>query len=184
MSTYFHRGWQFIGLLAADLCMWAVTYWYCWRPFVPHAHGSYESPTPFSSFPLTLLPLCRIMSSRNNRTWPRWVWYSVFAHAVNDPVSEYGASAHYAAPNEALDMTDDTQELTPSWEWLLFITTLTPGHLVYWYQSFGNTCWFHLRGIRVSSKLWDFRFLHQCFWGFISSGIWGCVTGSVLANFS
>jgi hypothetical protein len=63
---------------------------------------------------------------------------------------------------------DDTQELTPSWKWPQFKTTMTPGHLLYRYWSFGNTCWFHLHGRRVSSILWDFRFLHQCFWGFIS----------------
>jgi hypothetical protein len=29
-------------------------------------------------------------------------------------VSDFGSSAHYAAPNEALNMMDDMQELTPS----------------------------------------------------------------------
>lgn len=33
---------------------------------------------------------------------------------VNDLVSEFHSSAHYAAPNEALNMMDDMQELTPS----------------------------------------------------------------------
>lgn len=61
---------------------------------------------------------------------------------------------------------------------------LTPGHLLYMYQSFGNTCWFHLRGRRVSSKLWDFRFSHQYSWGFLSSGMWGYVIGWGLTDFS
>jgi hypothetical protein len=38
----------------------------------------------------------------------------VSSHALNDSVSDRGASARYAAPNEALDMMDDMQELTPS----------------------------------------------------------------------
>jgi hypothetical protein len=38
----------------------------------------------------------------------------VSSHALNDSVSDFGASARYAAPNEALDMMDDMQELTPS----------------------------------------------------------------------
>jgi len=33
---------------------------------------------------------------------------------VNDTVSDFGATARYAAPNEALDMMEDTQQLTPS----------------------------------------------------------------------
>jgi hypothetical protein len=33
---------------------------------------------------------------------------------LNDLVSDFGSSARYAAPNEALDMMDDMQELTSS----------------------------------------------------------------------
>jgi hypothetical protein len=33
---------------------------------------------------------------------------------LNASVSDFGSSARYAAPNEALDMMDDIQELTPS----------------------------------------------------------------------
>jgi hypothetical protein len=38
----------------------------------------------------------------------------VSSHAPNGSVSDFGASARYAAPNDALDMMDDMQELTSS----------------------------------------------------------------------
>lgn len=45
-------------------------------------------------------------------------WLSVFKclllFVLYDSLSDSGSSARYAAPNEALDMMDDMQELTPS----------------------------------------------------------------------
>jgi hypothetical protein len=84
----------------------------------------------------------------------------VSSHALNDSVSDYGTSARYATPNEALDMMDDTQELTPSWKWLQIKTTVTPSYLVYRYQGSGNTCWFHLHERRVSARFLISNFCH------------------------
>ena len=70
------------------MCVCVCQLWCCWRAFVPHTHGSYWSPTAFSAFPLTLPPLCRIMPSHNNQSWPGWMsflklWMIMFQSFVH-----------------------------------------------------------------------------------------------------